>query len=101
MESTGYWFLKLLWELCWEFRAGAVVAFVCAVACGYLLGPWGGIFGLVGGACLGVLLEVRLRFGRWNPSDLEGASWYFVSVLSAGLFLMAVVIMWFALTEAR
>ncbi len=91
----------VLLETLWKFRVGAAAASACAFALGYLLGPWGGVLGLMCGVWLGVLLEIRLRFGRWILSPREDTGWYYVFVLSGGLFLLAVIVICFALVQAR
>ena len=104
MEPDGYWLGKVVWrlgKLLWKFKVGSSAAFACALLCGYLFGPWGSVLGLMCGVWFGVLLEVRVHSGRWSLSHLEGSSWYYVFVLSAGLPLLAVIIICFALVQAR
>ena len=104
MDANGYWLGKYLWRLAkllWEFRVGSCTALTCALLCGYLLGPWGSILGLICGVWFGVMLEVRVRSGRWGLSQPEGLSWSYAFVLSAGLFLLALIVIWFALAQAR
>jgi hypothetical protein len=100
MESSGYWLARLLWEvakLLWQVRVGCFAALACALVCGYLFGPWFSVLGLICGVWFGFLLEVRLR----QPSNLEGESWYYALVLSAGLFPLVAIVIWFALSQAR
>jgi|EndMetStandDraft_9_1072997.scaffolds.fasta_scaffold24041_2 hypothetical protein len=101
MEANG---AKILWNLAkllWKFRVGSSAALLCASLCGYLFGPWGSVLGLMCGVWFGVLLEVRVHSGRWSLSHLEGSSWSYAFALSAGLFLLALIVIWFALAQAR
>ena len=104
MESSDYWLARLFWEgsyrlarLLWQFRGGCLAALACALVGGYLFGPWFGVLGLICGVWFGFLVEMRLR----HPSNLEGESWHYALVLSAGVFPLAAIVIWFALSQAR
>jgi hypothetical protein len=82
-------------------RTGGIVTVIAALAGGSLYGPVGTLIGLVAGAALGALLQIQLRLGRWSLSRLEAETWRYALVLSCGLGLMALSVVWFAVALAH